>query len=163
MATSSKRKDLEHLIASVLGRELGTRTIMFHQALANRAGVALTDLKCLDYMDRTGGATAGDLARLTGLTTGAITAAIDRLERAGLARRERCQEDRRKVIVKPRRSTALAELVPFYQALAREMEQLVSGYTTEQLATIRDFCERCIDIMRSQMEAVQQSGKEKSR
>src|SRR5580704_19693172 len=100
MAPPSKRKELEHVVGFQLGRELGARGILFHQAVANLAGVSVTDLKCLDYVDRGGDVTAGDLARLTGLTTGAITAAVDRLEKVGLARRERSEADRRKVFIR---------------------------------------------------------------
>src|ERR1700761_1536766 len=98
MSTQTKRQQLERIVGLEIGRELGARSILFHQAIATVAGVSITDLKCLDYIDRQKEATAGDLARLTGLTTGAITAAIDRLEKAGLARRERSETDRRKVL-----------------------------------------------------------------
>ena len=159
MASPRKRKELEHLVGSVIGRELGTRSILFHQAIANLAGVSVTDLKCLDYVDRMGDATAGDLARLTGLTTGAITAAIDRLEKAGLARRERSETDRRKVFIRLCHSPAMARIAPFYEALGRESAQMVTRYSTAQLETIKDFCERCIDIMRRQTEVVLNSKK----
>jgi DNA-binding Lrp family transcriptional regulator len=155
MATPRKRKDLERVVGFEVGREMGARSIMFHQAIANIAGVSLTDLKCLDYVDRTADVTAGDLARLTGLTTGAITAAIDRLEKAGLAQRERSELDRRKVFIRLRDSPAMVRIAPFYQALGHEMGQMVAHYSTGQLETIKDFCERCIEIMRRQTEAVQ--------
>jgi DNA-binding MarR family transcriptional regulator len=161
MKDSGKRKKLEHEVGMEVGRELGARGILFHQAIANLAGVSVTDLKCLDYIDRVGDATAGDLARLTGLTTGAITAAIDRLEKAGLARRERSEEDRRKVYIRICDSPASRRIAPFYESLGRESAQLVTQYSTAQLETIKDFCERCIDMMRRQTEAVLASTKEK--
>ena len=159
MATSSKRKDLEHVVSFQLGRELGARGILFHQAIANLAGVSVTDLKCLDYVDRVGDVTAGDLARLTGLTTGAITAAIDRLEKAGLARRERSETDRRKVFIRLCESPAMARIAPFYDALGRESAQMITRYSVRELETIKDFCERCIEMMRRQTEAIQASVK----
>jgi DNA-binding MarR family transcriptional regulator len=158
MATSSKRKDLEHVV-SFHGRELGARGILFHQAVANLAGVSVTDLKCLDYVDRVGEVTAGDLARLTGLTTGAITAAIDRLEKAGLARRERSETDRRKVFIRLCESPTMARIAPFYEALGRESAQMITRYSMRELETIKDFCERCIEMMRRQTEAIQASVK----
>ena len=157
MAPSRKRKELQHAVGFEVGRELGARSILFHQAIANVAGVSVTDLKCLDYIDRVAEVTAGDLARLTGLTTGAITAAIDRLERAGLARRERSQSDRRKVFIRLCDSPAMARIAPFYEALARESAQMTSRYTTAELETIKHFCERWIEIMRRQTEAVRAS------
>jgi predicted ArsR family transcriptional regulator len=159
MATSSKRKDLERVVSLQLGRELGARGILFHQAIANLAGVSVTDLKCLDYVDRVGDVTAGDLARLTGLTTGAITAAIDRLEKVGLARRERSETDRRKVFIRLCQSPAMARIAPFYEALGRESTQMITRYSVRELETIKDFCERCIEMMRRQTEAIQASAK----
>ncbi|HEY6412280.1 MAG TPA: MarR family transcriptional regulator [Edaphobacter sp.] len=159
MATSRKRKELEHVVGSQIGRELGARSILFHQAIANLAGVSVTDLKCLDYVDRVGDVTAGDLARSTGLTTGAITAAIDRLEKAGLARRERSETDRRKVFLRLCQSPAMARIAPFYEALGRESSQMITRYSMRELEIIKDFCERCIELMRRQTEAVQASAK----
>jgi DNA-binding MarR family transcriptional regulator len=157
VAVSRKRKELEHVVGFEVGRELGARSILFHQAIATIAGVSVTDLKCLDYVERTGDVTAGDLARLTGLTTGAITAAIDRLEKAGLARRERSEVDRRKVFIRLSNSPAMARIAPFYEALGRESAEVVARYSTAQLETIKDFCERCIEIMRRQTEAIRAS------
>jgi DNA-binding MarR family transcriptional regulator len=161
MASSSKRKELERVVGFEIGRELGARSILFHQAIANMAGVSVTDMKCLDYIDRSGDVTAGDLARLTGLTTGAITAAIDRLEKAGLARRERSEVDRRKVYIRPRESEAMARIAPFYDALGKDVSQMITRYSMRELETIKDFCNRCIEIMRRQTEAVQKAGIDK--
>lgn len=155
MSTQTKRQQLERIVGLEIGRELGARSILFHQAIASVAGVSITDLKCLDYIDRQKEATAGDLARLTGLTTGAITAAIDRLEKAGLARRERSETDRRKVLIRLQDSETMRRIAPIYTTLGREISQLASGYSTSQLETIKDFCEQCIEITRKQTEAVQ--------
>ena len=157
MGASRKRKELEHAVGLEVGRELGARGILFHQAIATVAGVSVTDLKCLDYVERMGEVTAGDLARETGLTTGAITAAIDRLEKAGLARRERSGSDRRKVFIRLCQSPAMARIAPFYEALGRDSAQMVSRYSIAQLETIKDFCERCIENLRRQTEAVRAS------
>ena len=150
---------MEHAVGFEVGRELGARSILFHQAVATIAGVSVTDLKCLDYVDRMGDVTAGDLARETGLTTGAITAAIDRLEKAGFAQRERSASDRRKIFIRPCQSAAMARIAPFYEALGRDSAQLVSRYSNAQLETIKDFCERCGEMMRRQTEAVRASAK----
>jgi hypothetical protein len=154
MADLRKRKDLERQVGQEIGREVGARTILFHQAVANIAGVSVTDMKCLDYVDRGGDVTAGDLARLTGLTTGAITAAIDRLEKAGLARRERSETDRRKVFIRISQSKATDRIGPIFDALGRETSELVKRYSTRDLEVIKDFCDRCIEIMRRQTDAV---------
>src|ERR1700759_4457941 len=148
MAASGKRKELERQVGMELGREIGARTILFHQAIANIAGVSVTDMKCLDYVDRGEEVTAGDLARLTGLTTGAITAAIDRLEKAGLARRERGGTDRRKVFIRLSHSPTMDKIAPIFDALGKDTSLLASSYSTRELETIKDFCDRVIEIMR---------------
>lgn len=151
-AKTSKRARLEQALSSELGRELSARTILFHQAIADIAGISVTDLKCLDYLSRKDDVTAGDLARLTGLTTGTITAAIDRLEHAGLAHRQRSASDRRKVFIVPSSNTRMDRLLPLYQALTDRMSRLVQTYTTPELATIEGFLHGCIDILKQSAE-----------
>src|ERR1700733_13578965 len=147
MAESRKRQELVRQVGLEVGREIGARTILFHQAIANMVGVSITDMKCLDYVDRGGDVTAGDLARMTGLTTGAITAAIDRLEKAGLARRERGETDRREGVIRLSQSPATARIAPIFEALGKDAAELVTHYSTRELETIKDFCERCIAMM----------------
>src|SRR6266849_788444 len=71
----------------------------FFRAAAAKVGMTVTDMQVIDILDSTGPTTAGQLAELTGLTTGAITGMINRLEEAGLVRRERDPTDGRRVIV----------------------------------------------------------------
>ncbi|WP_434451316.1 MarR family winged helix-turn-helix transcriptional regulator [Lentzea sp. E54] len=81
-------------------REHSALTVMFHTKVAEQMGVSATDEKCLDLAMRAGGpVTAGRIAELSGLSTGAVTGVIDRLERAGYVRRVRDPHDRRKVLV----------------------------------------------------------------
>src|SRR6187399_25304 len=83
-----------------LGREMSTLAVLRHARIAEKMGLSGTDHKALDLASRAGGPlTAGRIAQLTGLSTGAVTGVIDRLERAGLVRRVRDTEDRRKVLV----------------------------------------------------------------
>ncbi|MGH2460296.1 MAG: MarR family winged helix-turn-helix transcriptional regulator, partial [Chloroflexota bacterium] len=72
---------------NLLGRELSTAVVLFHEAIAERLGMSATEWKCLDVLGRAGPITARELAEQTGLTTGAITGLVDRLERAGYVRR----------------------------------------------------------------------------
>jgi DNA-binding MarR family transcriptional regulator len=96
---SERLQTIEHLI-----RELKTsssRGILFHQTLADWLGLNITDHKCLGFLLEEGPQTAGRLAELTGLTTGAITGVIDRLEKAGYVKREKDSHDRRRVMIEP--------------------------------------------------------------
>src|ERR1700686_5743586 len=93
-ARAALMQELEHAVRRSCG--LG---VIFGQTVANRAGISSSDLECLDFLNLEGRVTAGRLAEVTGLTTGAITGVVDRLEKAGLVRRERDETDRRKVFI----------------------------------------------------------------
>src|SRR5262245_5027773 len=123
-------------------RELSAATIMFHQAIADRLGMNVTDHKCADILLRTGPITAGELAQRTGLTTGAITGVIDRLEQAGFVRRVRDAHDRRRVIIEPLRERLEQEIGPLFESMARASAELCSRYSTQELAVIHDFASR---------------------
>ncbi len=135
-----------------LGRELGSRTIMFHQAVADRIGLNATDMKCLDLARLSAGPlTAGKLAEVTGLTSGAITGVIDRLEKAGLARRIRDPQDRRKVLVEAELGP-MQHLIPIYQSLGRGMAEICMRYDEQQLAVIHGFLEQAITVLKEHTE-----------
>ena len=80
-------------------RRSSAQGVLFGQTVANVVGISGSDLECLDFLNLEGRVTAGRLAEVTGLTTGAITGVVDRLEKAGLVRRERDPDDRRKVFI----------------------------------------------------------------
>ncbi|MEU7789576.1 MULTISPECIES: MarR family transcriptional regulator [unclassified Amycolatopsis] len=83
-----------------LGRQGSTLTVLRHARIAERMGLSGTDHKTFDLVIQSGGPlTAGRIAELTGLSTGAVTGVIDRLEKVGLVSRVRDPEDRRKVLV----------------------------------------------------------------
>jgi DNA-binding MarR family transcriptional regulator len=104
-------------------------------------GVNRTDGRCIDLLEERGPQTAGALAKLTGLTTGAITTAVDRLERVGLARRVADEHDRRKVMVEltPK---ALAMCHATYGPLAERGFAIMERYTVAELDVILDFLQR---------------------
>ncbi|MBO0783324.1 MAG: MarR family transcriptional regulator [Ktedonobacteraceae bacterium] len=136
----------------LLGRELSTAVVLFHQAVAERMGLNATDFKCLDMLAQRGPLTAGRLAEILGLTGGAITGVIDRLEAAGFVQRERDPGDRRRVIIKPCDSQAYAKtLVPIFASLQQAMgEELANRYSPEEFDAIEDFLRRTIHILRQE-------------
>jgi len=146
-----KRNDLVKRVGMELGRELGTVSVFFHQAIAGKLGLNVTDTRCFELMSRYSQPpfTAGDLARATGLTTGAVTGILDRLEKAGLVERFRDPSDRRKVFVRPR-PEALERVGRFYQGLAAASLKLASSYTTKELELINDYLEGTLQILREQ-------------
>ena len=85
--------------ANLLGREFSTAVVVFHEAIGRLLGLSAVERKCIDVLRRLGPVTAGTIGEHTGLTTGAVTGLMDRLEKAGYVRRERDPSDRRKVVV----------------------------------------------------------------
>src|SRR4051812_32365301 len=112
--------------------------VLFGQTVANRVGVSSSDLECLDFLNIEGRVTAGRLAELTGLTTGAITGVVDRMEKAGLVRRERDESDRRKVFIAivPE---ALGKIGRFYEPLQKAVTRDWEGYTDAELKLLLRF------------------------
>jgi DNA-binding MarR family transcriptional regulator len=115
------------------------------QAASELLGINRTDARCIDVVLLRGRVTAGDLALAAGLSPGAATTAIDRLERAGYARRVRDPEDRRRVIVEPTdRVAELAEEV--YGPLRVGGVALMQGFSERQLTAITKFFEGAADL-----------------
>ena len=111
---------------------------LFGQAVSDRMGVAGSDLECLDIMLLEGRVTAGRLAEATGLTTGAITGVVDRLEKAGFVRRERDESDRRKVFVTINPAN-VAKIGKLYEPMQRAMQKNWSAYTDDELRLLLRF------------------------
>lgn len=82
-------------------RGLGSRTVLYQQKVATSLGLYNNDFLSIDILQEKGPITAGELSKLTGLTTGSITTLVDRLEKNGFVRREHDPNDRRKVIIVP--------------------------------------------------------------
>src|SRR5262245_5289162 len=143
----SSTQDRPAVLAAVLRevRRMTAQSVLISEAVSARFGLSSSDLECLDLALLSGGATAGEFAKVTGLTTGAITGVIDRLERAGFVRRERHPTDRRKVVVRAR--TAMTRrIAPLYDSLQREMTALWSQYTDAELAVVLDFLTKSCDL-----------------
>jgi DNA-binding MarR family transcriptional regulator len=125
-------------------REVSALGVLHSQAVAERLAINSTDLECLDSIIMRGPLPAGELARLTGLTTGAITGIIDRLARAGFARREHDPADRRKVLV--RATPAVARKIgPLFKPMEQGALSVLALYDDKELALLLDFLARSRD------------------
>jgi DNA-binding MarR family transcriptional regulator len=138
MASGDPRAALEEAVRHGL-RALMTRAVVFNHEVAEHTGLNLTDLQCLGLLQLHGPMSAGALARGTGLTTSAITAAVDRLERSGYASREHDAADRRRVIVKLDEKQLEDKILPLYVAKAAGNKDVVARFGDRELATVRDF------------------------
>src|SRR5690606_33895059 len=130
------KQDLVQAI-STASQIFSTSTVLFHTALADRLGLNTTDHKCIDILMRRGPMTAGQLAEVTGLTTGSITTALDRLEKANFIKRVADPNDRRKVILEviPDR---LSEMVPLFEGLVGAYTRMLDEYSENELRLILD-------------------------
>jgi DNA-binding MarR family transcriptional regulator len=130
-----------------LGRIMSTQTVFLHQAIAQSVGLNATDTKCIDLILRgpDGCVTAGWLSNATGLTTGAITHILDRLEKRHFIERVRDTRDRRKVFVRIR-PESLEPLTPKYEAVGQAYMGLAEEYGNNELQLICDYLEKTSKI-----------------
>jgi DNA-binding MarR family transcriptional regulator len=119
-------------------REYSIGTVLFHQAVGQLLGVNVTDMKCLDIMTVKGSASPSELAEHTGLSTGATTAMLDRLENAKLIERRPHPTDRRVTLVVLSQE-AMRKLPAMFESLAKAMETLILGYSEKELKVLVDF------------------------
>jgi DNA-binding MarR family transcriptional regulator len=157
----ARTRDRKARLEAVEGRirEVTRLTLVFSEQMALQLGVSTTDLECLDFVASGGGVTAGSLATRTGLTTGAITGAIDRLERAGLVERRKDDTDRRKVIVAEKSATWRAH--PSSARMRRTVAGVLARYDDGQLAFLEralgELCEAANAVIASMRPEAQTS------
>jgi MarR family transcriptional regulator, organic hydroperoxide resistance regulator len=121
------------------GRENSRLAMVFRYAIADRLGLTVSDLECLDFLADVGSVTAGQVAERTNLTTGAVTSMLRRLQQAGWVTADRDPADRRRVIVTLRPERA-AELERPYERFAERAEQPIEGYSIEEVTfLVRHF------------------------
>jgi DNA-binding MarR family transcriptional regulator len=137
--------------ADALGRELSDAVVLFHEAIATYLGMSATEWKCLGLLDQHGPLTAGRLADLSGLTTGAITGIAGRLESAGYVKREPHPKDKRSIVI---RACGLEEIHrrigPIFASLGAAMRTLAGGYTAAELASIQSYMLRMVEVLRGE-------------
>jgi DNA-binding MarR family transcriptional regulator len=152
MAQAHKQK--KELIGELIGefRISTNQDSAFDNLAAERLGLNRTDLHCINIIENSGGLTAGELARESGLTTGAVTGVIDRLERAGYARRVPDPADRRRVQL---------EVTPKFYARADKIwgpvasdwaSRLGGRFTAEELERVIEFLRTTNELSREHLE-----------
>jgi DNA-binding MarR family transcriptional regulator len=152
MSRDSRREAIvEAFGASV--RAYQTVNDNFDQAMADHIGMNRTDARCIDLIDQAGGMTAGELARAAGLTTGAVTAVVDRLERAGLARRVHDTADRRRVRIEA--TPKVWEVTePLLGPMLLESQAILDDYGDAELERFTEFLRRVTELQSRHVERV---------
>ncbi|TDD77819.1 MarR family transcriptional regulator [Actinomadura darangshiensis] len=129
-------------------------TVLLHHATASKAGMNVTDAQCVNALTLDGPQTPGQLAQLMGITTGgAVTAVIDRLERAGYVRRTRDPDDRRRVIVELVEEN-VAQFGRYFEPIARAFGDHLATYTDDQVAVLLDWIRHNNEVMPAVIEEI---------
>jgi DNA-binding MarR family transcriptional regulator len=135
-------------------RKLGAQAVLVSELVASRVGLNCTDLECLDLLHLAGPTTAGQVSAHSGLTTGATTAVIDRLERAGFVRRRRDPDDRRVVLVEVL-DNCLPEVAPLYRSLQEDLVKVNGRYTNRDLAVVARYMTEANEALARHVEWLQ--------
>jgi DNA-binding MarR family transcriptional regulator len=148
------RANIESVIRSL--RRVNLQGSFFGQTVAIRFGLSESDVEALEVLLDTGAATAGRLSELMGLTTGAVTRVIDRLEQSGYVRRVPDPTDRRRVVVEivPER---IAEFEATMDRVGDKSASEIGHYSEAELAVINDFLTRMAEITRDEATAIREA------
>lgn len=145
------RKPEKVLALRNLSQRYAYISIQMHECAGRQMGLSGTDHKYLGFLIQNARMTAGDLAMLTGLTTGAVTGLIDRFEKRGLLKRAADPEDRRKVLIIPDVSGITALLEPVYKDFQNDTEDLFASFTLAELQTLERYFLSAMAIMNAKI------------
>lgn len=137
----------------LLGTELSDAVVLFHDAVGALLGLSAADHKALGMLRRDGPMSATDLARRTGLTAGAVTGLVDRLERGGHARRERDPADRRRLVIAAADSPS-PEVAEAFAGLGRGMADVTRQFSPDELVAIARWVGLTTATLRAQVDAI---------
>ena len=150
--TNSTKTDLKKR-ALMAVRDYGIHLKMFQTAMNEWAGLNATDMECLRLLFLKGISTPSELARHTGLTSGATTAMLDRLEKAGLVERRPNPNDRRGTLIAPAKSAA-EKAASWFESARKAQDELISSYSESELEIISDVFERFTKLWDQEREKI---------
>lgn len=137
--------------ALIAVRDYGVNLTLFRNAVNEWAGINATDMECLRFLFLKGTATPSELARQTGLTSGAATAMLDRLEKAGFIERRPNPDDRRGTLITPAKSAA-ERAASWFESARNAQDELISSYSENELEIISDVFERFAKLWEQERE-----------
>lgn len=130
-----------------LGKQISDATILMHEAIAKNVGLTGVDHKYLSIILEKGPLTAGELSKLTGLTTGAVTGVIDRLEKRKLVSRTSDKTDRRKILITPNIEKSKKLFENSHLDLKSQIENLINTFNDIEIDAIKKYLTASIEIM----------------
>jgi DNA-binding MarR family transcriptional regulator len=148
VSSNVSRQELKAAVLRAIRKE-SSQAALFSAAVAERLGLAGTDVECLDLLLDEGRLTVGRLAELTGLTTGSATRMIDRLEQAGWVKRVPDATDRRRVLVEPVSGIG-TKLAVVHEPIATAALEVIDRYDDAHLAILADFLGRSAEVARQE-------------
>ena len=151
--TTQTKSDLKKR-ALMAVRDYGVNLTQFRSAMNAWAGLNGTDMECLRLLFQKGIATPSELARHTGLTSGATTAMLDRLEKAGLIERRPNPDDRRGTLIVPEKSSG-EKMASWFESARKAQDELISSYSESDLEIITDVFERFAKLWDDERKKVQ--------
>ena len=134
-------------------RDYGVHLTLFRNAMTEWAGLNTTDMECLRLLFLKGVSTPSELARHTGLTSGATTPMLDRLEKAGLIERRPNPDDRRGTLIVPAKSSA-EKAASWFESARKAQAELISSYSESELEIISDVFERFTKLWEQEREKI---------
>lgn len=129
-------------------RQYSDASIFMHEAIARKAGLTGSDHKYLGLILQHKELTAGELSKLTGLTTGAVTGLIDRLEKKKLLKRQFTKDDRRKVIIVPNEENTMKLLQPLFLELQQKTSDLIASFSLTEIQAVERYFVEATTIMK---------------
>lgn len=144
-AARKSQHELADKIVGLVSRH-SIAVVLFHHAVAERVGLGPTDHKCMDLLRERGTMTGSDLAAITGLTTGAITGVVAKLERLGYLYREPDPHDGRKQILQPA-PEGMRDIHAVFGPIREDVAAVLERFDTRQLTAIAEFLSRSTDLI----------------
>ena len=145
---SKKQSDIIIQQFRTASRQYSDASIFMHEAIARKAGLTGSDHKFLGLILQHKELTAGDLSKLTGLTTGAVTGLIDRLEKKKLLKRQFTKDDRRKVMIVPNEENTMKLLQPLFLELQQNTSDLIATFSLTEIQAIERYFTEATAIMK---------------
>lgn len=137
-----------------LSQQFAYTSIQLHESIGREIGLPGTDHKYLGFLIQKGQMSAGELAVLTGLTTGAVTGLIDRFESKNLVKRQPDKTDRRKIIIVPDIDKITKLITPFYKDFQDNTDELFSSFSTKELDVLERYFQNALEIMDRKIEKI---------
>lgn len=140
-----KKDSLPHI--RKLSQQYAYASLQMHEAIGRKAGLSGTDHKYLGFLIEKGQMTAGELSEFTGLTTGAVTGLIDRLEKKKFVKRQFASDDRRKVFIEPNTNRIMSVFTPLYAEFRSKSDLILGSFSDKERKILEAYFVKATEIM----------------